>query len=85
MKTQADNSVIPKAGRPRKLMKKDQLLTLVCTHTERLFISKWAKEKGWTVSDYFRVMAFTRNEDTIKSEFSREAKPLLIQLNHLSR
>ena len=83
MKTQADNSIIPKAGRPRKQIKKDQRLTLVCTETERLFISKWAKEERLTVSDYLRVMAFTRNEDNIKPEFSREARPLLVQLNYL--
>lgn len=83
MKTPADNSVIPKAGRPKKQMKKDQRLTLVCTQTERLFISKWAKDKGLTVSDYLRVMALTRNENTIKPEFSREARPLLVQLNYL--
>lgn len=80
---QSDNSVNRKAGRPRKQMKKDQRLTLVCTQTERLFISKWAKEKGLTVSDYLRVMAFTQNEDSIKPEFSREARPLLVQLNYL--
>ncbi|MDP1973966.1 hypothetical protein [Sediminibacterium sp.] len=82
MKTQEDNSVITKAGRPRKQMKKDQRLTLVCTKTERVFISKWAKERGLTVSEYLRVMAFTREED-IKPEFSREARPLLVQLNYL--
>lgn len=83
MKTQTDNSVLPKAGRPKKQIKKDQRLTLVCTQTERLFISRWAKEKGLTVSDYLRVMALTRNDDTIKPEFSREARPLLVQLNYL--
>ena len=83
MKTKPDNSVIPKVGRPRKEMKKDQRLTLVCTRTERFFISKWAKEKGLTVSDYLRVMAFIRDEDNSNAEFSREARPLLIQLNYL--
>ncbi len=83
MKTQVDNSIIHKAGRPRKQIKKDQRLTLVCTQTERLFISKWAKEEGLTVSDYLRVMAFTRKQDKINPEFSREARPLLVQLNYL--
>lgn len=80
---QSDNSVIPKAGQPRKQMKKDQRLTLFCTQTERLFISKWAKEKDLTVSDCLRVMALTRNEDNSNPEFLREARPLLVQLNYL--
>ena len=83
METQVNNSVIPKPGRPKKQMKKDQRLTLVCTATERVFIAKWAKEKGLTVSDYLRTMAFTRTDDDSNPEFSREARPLLVQLNYL--
>lgn len=74
---------MPKVGRPRKQMKKDQRLTLVCTETERIFITKWAKEQSLTVSDYLRTMAFTRTEDSTNLEFSREARPLLVQLNYL--
>lgn len=80
---QTDNSVIPKIGRPRKQIKKDQRLTLVCTKTERVFIAKWAKEKGLTVSDYLRTMAFIRIDDETSHEFSREARPLLVQLNYM--
>lgn len=83
MERQTNNSITPKIGRPRKLIKKDQRLTLVCTETERVFISKWAKEKRLTVSDYLRTMAFARTEDSSVVEFSREARPLLVQLNYL--
>jgi hypothetical protein len=83
MKTQTDNSVVSKVGRPKKQMKKDQRLTLVCTLTEKLFISKWAKEKGLAVSDYLRMMALIQNADTHKPEFSREARPLLVRLDYL--
>lgn len=64
-------------------MKKDQRLTVVCTESERFYISKWAKEKGLTVSDYLRSTAFIQVENSNRPEFSREARPLLVQLNFL--
>lgn len=83
METQTNKSVIPKPGRPKKQTKKDQRLTLVCTETERVFIAKWAKEKGLTISDYLRTMAFIRTGNTSSLEFSREARPLIVQLSYL--
>lgn len=83
METRKINSVIQKSGRPRKHVKKDQRLTLVCTETERQYISKWAKEQDLTVSDYLRRKAFSQIEQKTDPEFSREARPMLVQLNYL--
>lgn len=83
MATPTNNSITPKVGRPKKKLKKDQRLTVVCTESERFYITKWAKEKGLTVSDYLRSMAFIQVENGNRPEFSREARPLLVQLNFL--
>ncbi|MBI2283705.1 MAG: hypothetical protein HYU71_08355 [Bacteroidetes bacterium] len=83
MATPTNNSITPKVGRPKKQLKKDQRLTVVCTESERFYISKWAKEKGLTVSDYLRSTAFIQVENSNRPEFSREARPLLVQLNFL--
>ncbi|MES2374513.1 MAG: hypothetical protein V4557_18190 [Bacteroidota bacterium] len=83
MEAQQNNSIAKKTGRPRKQVKKDQRLTLVCTETESQFISKWAKEQKVTVSDYLRRKALSQPEQNTSQEFSREARPLLVQLNYL--
>lgn len=83
MEAEQSNSIAKKSGRPRKQVKKDQRLTLVCTETERQFISKWAKEQKVTVSDYLRIKALSQHEQYTSQEFSREARPLLVQLNYL--
>lgn len=83
MEAQQNNSIAKKTGRPRKQVKKDQRLTLVCTETERQFISKWAKEQKVTVSDYLRRKSLSQPEQYTSQEFSREARPLLVQLNYL--
>lgn len=83
MKTQPINSVIQKSGRPRKHIKKDQRLTLVCTETERLYILRWAREHGVTVSDYLRKKALSQTGQNTYHELSRDARPLLVKLNYL--
>jgi len=69
-----------KGGRPKKAVKRDQLLGVKCTLIERRAIEAKAKSVQMTVSEYLRKIGITgkidRSERTIPRELLQQAGTL---------
>jgi hypothetical protein len=73
-----------KGGRPKKAVKKDQLLGMKCSLIERKAIEARAKIANLTVSEYLRHMALTGKIDRTEKALPREVLLLTGTLNHLA-
>lgn len=73
-----------KGGRPRKAVKKDQLLGMKCTLIERRAIEIKAKSVNLTVSEYIRYMSLTGKIDRPKKVLPKEVLQFTGTLNHLA-
>lgn len=73
-----------KGGRPKKDIKKDQLLNLKCTQIERKVIQEKAKQANLSVSEYLREMALTGKIDRREKALPKEVLQLTGTLNHLA-
>ena len=74
-----------KGGRPRKVVKRDQLLGVKCTLLERKAIEHKAKENILSVSEYLRELSL--NSVTITRKQKSLPKEVLLftaTLNHLA-
>jgi hypothetical protein len=71
-----------KGGRPKKAIKKDQILALKCTLFERRSIEARAKSTGLTVSEYLREIALTGKIDMRKKSLPKEVLLLTGRINH---
>jgi Relaxase/Mobilisation nuclease domain len=69
-----------KGGRPRKAVKKDQLLAVKCTLYERRAIEARAKSANLSISEYLREITLTGKIDKRDKALPRVEKPVL----HLS-
>ena len=73
-----------KGDRPKKMVKKDHVLTLKCSLTEKCFIEAKAKKCGLTVSEYLRAAAINGKIDMPKKSLPLEVLQLTGTLNHLA-
>lgn len=73
-----------KGGRPRKAIKKDQLLGVKCTLPDRGAIEANAKLANLSVSEYLLKMALTGKIDRREKVFPKEILQLTGTLNHLA-
>jgi hypothetical protein len=73
-----------KGGRPGKADKRNQLLGIKCTLSEREVIESRAKLIPLSVSEYLRQMGLTGNIDMRKKVFPKEILQFLGTLNHLA-
>jgi hypothetical protein len=73
-----------KGGRPKKAVKKDQLLAVKCTLFERRAIEARAKSTGLTNSEYLREMGLTGKIDTRQRAMPKEVLALTGTLNHVA-
>jgi hypothetical protein len=73
-----------KGGRPKKAVKKDQLLGLKCSLFERKVIQAKAKLAKLTVSEYIRAMSLTGKIDSQEKALPKEVLQLTGTLNHLA-
>jgi hypothetical protein len=71
-------------GRPRKAVKKDQLLGVKCSLIERRVIEAKAKSVNLTVSEYLRQMGLTGKIDRQEKALPKEVLQLTGILNHLA-
>ena len=79
------NSAIKyKGGRPKKAIKKDQLLAIKCTMPERKIIEEKAKNVELTVSEYLRQNGLNGKIDSPKKVIPKEVLQLTGTLNHLA-
>ena len=78
------NTIKYKGGRPKKAIKKDQLLAIKCTLPERKIIEEKAKNTGLTVSEYLRQNGLNGKIDSPKNVIPKEVLQLTGTLNHLA-
>ena len=73
-----------KGGRPKKPVRKDHVLTLKCSLTEKCIIEAKAKKSGLTISQYLRAAAMNGKIDMPKKTLPPEVLQLSATLNHLA-
>ena len=74
-----------KGGRPRKAVKRDQLLGVKCTLLERKAIEHKAKENMLSVSEYLRELGLNSVATTRKQKsLPKEVLLFTATLNHLA-
>lgn len=73
-----------KGGRPRKAVKKDQLMAIKCTLEERRSIEERAQIANITVSEYLREIGLTGKIDRREKALPKEILDFTAMLNHLA-
>ena len=73
-----------KGGRPKKAVKKDQLLAVKCSLIERHTIEALAKSANLSVSEYLREIGMTGKIDRREKALPPEVLELKGELNHLA-
>jgi hypothetical protein len=73
-----------KGGRPRKAVRKDQLIALKCTPFERRAIEARAKSASLTVSEYLRELGMTGKIEQRGKVFPKEVLALSGTINHIA-
>ena len=73
-----------KGGRPKKAVKKDQILAVKCSLFERRAIEARAKSTNLTVSEYLREIALTGKIDIRQKAFPKEILALSGTFNHIA-
>lgn len=73
-----------KGGRPKKVLKKDQLLQLKCTLVERKVIEAKAKLVNISVSEYLREMGLSGKIDRREKVIPKEVLQFTGTMNHLA-
>ncbi len=73
-----------KGGRPRKAIKKDQLLGVKCSLLERKVIESKARESNTSGSEYLRKLGLTGKVDMKIKTLSKEILQFKGTLNHLA-
>jgi hypothetical protein len=71
-----------KGGRPKKAVKKDQLLAIKCSLYERRAIEARAKSVNLSISEYLREIALTGKIDRREKVLPKEVLELTGMLNH---
>ena len=71
-------------GRPKKIIKRDQQITVVCTLVKRKAIEHKSKSTGLTKSEYLRQIGLTVKIDMHKKVFPTEVLQLTANLNHIA-
>jgi hypothetical protein len=72
-----------KGGRPRKAVKKDQLLPVKCSSFERRVIVGKAKSANVSTSEYMREVALTGKIDRRDKALPQEVLQLTAMLNYI--
>jgi len=73
-----------KGGRPKKAVKCDQKLTVMCTLIERKVIEAKAKVASLTVSEFLRNLALSGKIDRHQKVFPKEVLSFTATLNHMA-
>lgn len=73
-----------KGGRPKKQIRRDQQLAVMCTITERKVISIKAKSAGLCISEFLRTIALNGQVDRRIKTLPTEVLLMTATLNHLA-
>lgn len=81
---QEDETKKNKGGRPKKAIKRDQLMAIKCTLYERKIIEAKAKKSNLTVSEYLREIGLTTKIDYRNKALPKEILSFTAMLNHMA-
>lgn len=73
-----------RGGRPKKVIKRDQLMAIKCTLYERKIIETKAKKVNLTVSEYLREVGLTAKIDYRNKALPKEILSFTGVLNHMA-
>ncbi|HEY9256510.1 plasmid mobilization protein [Chitinophaga sp.] len=73
-----------KGGRPKKAVKKDQLIAVKCSLYERRIIEERAKSVNLSISEYLREISMTGKIDRQEKALPKEVLDLSAMLNHMA-
>ncbi len=73
-----------KGGRPRKAIKRDQLLAVKCTLMERKVIEAKARSVLLSVSEYLRALGLNGKIDRRQKVLPKEVLAFTATLNHMA-
>lgn len=73
-----------RGGRPKKAIKRDQLVAIKCTLYERTIIGSKAKKANLTVSEYLREIAIAGKIDCRNKALPKEILSFAGVLNHMA-
>lgn len=73
-----------RGGRPKKAIKRDQLMAIKCTLYERKIIEAKAKKSNLTISEYLREIGLTAKIDYRNKALPKEVLNLTGMLNHMA-
>lgn len=73
-----------RGGRPRKEIKRDQILALKCTSLERKIITSKARLANLSVSEYIREIVLSGKIDSRNKVLPKEILNLTGQINHIA-
>lgn len=73
-----------RGGRPKKAIKRDQLMAIKCTLYERKIIESKAKKVNLTVSEYLREIGLTGKIDYRNKALPKEILSFTGMLNHMA-
>ena len=78
------NAIRRKGGRPKKVVKRNQPLTVKCNIVERKAIERKAKEAGFTVCEYLRNVGLAGKIDRREKLIPEEILEYKGTLNHMA-
>jgi hypothetical protein len=73
-----------KGGRPRKEVKRDEQLAVMCTLVERTIIEHKAKSVNLSVSEFLRTLALKRQVDSRKKVLPKEVLQGIGSVSHIA-
>ncbi len=73
-----------KGGRPKKAVKRDEQLAVMCSKWERIVIVNHAKEVNQTISEFLRNLGLNGKIDSQKKVLPKEVLLFTATLNHLA-
>jgi len=73
-----------RGGRPKKVIKRDQLMAIKCTLYERKIIESKAKKANLTVSEYLREIGLAAKIDFRNKALPKEILSFTGMLNHMA-
>jgi hypothetical protein len=73
-----------KVGRPAKAIKRDKLIGVRCSTTERFIIEAKAKAANLTKTEFLRISGLKGQVDTRKKVLAKEVLQGIASLNHIA-
>ena len=73
-----------KGGRPKKAIKKDQTITVKCSHIDKTLITSNAKKMGMSLSEFLRETGLNRKIDSKIKVLPKQVLEMRARLNQMA-